>query len=716
MGDSAARGSRSRLNRCGCLSAQPDLRAFLAFPLPFSRIPLIPRIPLISFLDLRGNQSAQQYFRAFCALHAFSFPFPLISLTPLIPLIPRIPLIPLLKLRAKQPAQPDLCAFLAFPLPFSRIPLIPLLKLFAKQSAQQYLRTLCTLPAFTLPLLFPLIPLLPLRDPRAKQSAQQYLRALRALLAFPLPLRAQQSTQSNLHTLCAPEPHRTEESVGGVGGVPLTTLTLLPDNLYKAKCLDGSPPGYYFRPGVGTGANNWLIDLPVGGWCTTVEECAERAGTEFGSTRRWPKVIGGGGAPEGAGAAAASAVADAVYQYTVVRAGGRGEQVGEGGGDKRKERFRCGGRRRVPVFGGECGATGGANSRADGGGRKGSSRGILSTDPRVNPTFHKIVHSPFPIPLVSPSPVQTAAGVRGSSRGILSTDPRVNPTFHNWNLVRFIYCDGGGYAGRVRWKPVNSSLIVYLDGWRISKAIFMDLRTRRGLTSATNIIMSGSSAGGQAVVTLCDQLAEMAPAARTKCLMDSGFFIDSPDRAGVYTFRAMAQRLVGLHLSLGNPRCQRAFPGIESWRCFFPQYALNFVKSPIFVLQSLFDVRALALGNQLPPNIGQATACLGDILKAAPRAGTAIKTRAYRRNRVGVSKLCPAESVAVLNAASDVYTAVQNLMLKKSDLTAFLPGNTQHTYTFNPSWEFVAINGTTVKSAVDAWVEESLRYSRLLAS
>ncbi|CAI5513017.1 unnamed protein product [Closterium sp. Naga37s-1] len=225
-----------------------------------------------------------------------------------------------------------------------------------------------------------------------------------------------------------------------------------------------TPPGYYFRQGVGTGANNWLIDLPVGGWCTTVQECAKRAGTEFGSTRRWPKVLGGGGAA----ASAASAVADAVYQYSV-----------------------------------------------------------------------------------------TAAGARSSSRGILSTDPRVNPTFHNWNLVRFVYCDGGGYAGRVRWKPVNSSLIVYLDGWRISKAIFMDLRTRRGLTSATNIIMSGSSAGGQAVVTLCDQLAEMAPAARTKCLMDSGFFIDSPDRAGVYSFRAMAQRLVGLHQSLGNPRCQR---------------------------------------------------------------------------------------------------------------------------------------------------------------
>ncbi|CAI5981143.1 unnamed protein product [Closterium sp. NIES-64] len=471
-------------------STQPDSRALIAFPFSF---PLIPVIPLIPLLKLCAKQSTQQNLRTLCALPAFAPPL-------------LFPLIPLLDLRAKQSAQQYLRSLLAFPLP-----------LRAQQSTQPNLRTLRTVPAFTLPLLFP-SPIIRLRELRARHSrpspsARRSPRKRTPAPSAPSPPSTSESPAPETPGSGGTGSHRTEESVGGVGGAsPLTTLTLLPDNPYKAKCLDGSPPGYYFRQGVGTGASNWLIDLPVGGWCTTVQECAKRAGTEFGSTRRWPKVLGGGGAA----ASAASAVADAVYQYSVTAAGVRG-----------------------------------------------SSRGILITDPRVNPTFHILVHSPFP----TPPPVSssrnrgrrkgTAAGARSSSRGILSTDPRVNPTFHNWNLVRFVYCDGGGYAGRVRWKPVNSSLIVYLDGWRISKAIFMDLRTRRGLTSATNIIMSGSSAGGQAVVTLCDQLAEMAPAARTKCLMDSGFFIDSPDRAGVYSFRAMAQRLVGLHQSLGNPRCQR---------------------------------------------------------------------------------------------------------------------------------------------------------------
>lgn len=32
-------------------------------------------------------------------------------------------------------------------------------------------------------------------------------------------------------------------------------------------------------------------------------------------------------------------------------------------------------------------------------------------------------------------------------RGIFSSDEAVNPDFYNWNIVAFIYCDGGSFAG-----------------------------------------------------------------------------------------------------------------------------------------------------------------------------------------------------------------------------------------------------------------------------
>ena len=53
-----------------------------------------------------------------------------------------------------------------------------------------------------------------------------------------------------------------------------------------AKCLDGSPPAYYFRPGVGADARKVIVYLEGGGWCypddvqqASGANCAARAKT-----------------------------------------------------------------------------------------------------------------------------------------------------------------------------------------------------------------------------------------------------------------------------------------------------------------------------------------------------------------------------------------------------------------------------------------------------
>lgn len=47
--------------------------------------------------------------------------------------------------------------------------------------------------------------------------------------------------------------------------------------------------GYYVRPGRGTGASTFLVELEGGGWCTSDEDCASRAKSDLGSSRSWPK-------------------------------------------------------------------------------------------------------------------------------------------------------------------------------------------------------------------------------------------------------------------------------------------------------------------------------------------------------------------------------------------------------------------------------------------
>ena len=53
-------------------------------------------------------------------------------------------------------------------------------------------------------------------------------------------------------------------------------LTLLHDavNETGARCLDGSSPGYYFRPGAGANNGSWLLVFQGGGWCRDAADCA----------------------------------------------------------------------------------------------------------------------------------------------------------------------------------------------------------------------------------------------------------------------------------------------------------------------------------------------------------------------------------------------------------------------------------------------------------
>ncbi|BBH06117.1 Pectinacetylesterase family protein [Prunus dulcis] len=66
----------------------------------------------------------------------------------------------------------------------------------------------------------------------------------------------------------------------------LVELTLLQNAKARgALCLDGSAPGYHFKKGFGSGANNWLLHIEGGGWCNTMESCSWRKGTSLGSSK-----------------------------------------------------------------------------------------------------------------------------------------------------------------------------------------------------------------------------------------------------------------------------------------------------------------------------------------------------------------------------------------------------------------------------------------------
>merc|ERR1711865_1241197 len=58
-----------------------------------------------------------------------------------------------------------------------------------------------------------------------------------------------------------------------------------------AKCLDGTPGLYYFRPGTGDGAKKWYIHQEGGGWCESPEACLGRSNTTLGSSSSYSKTV-----------------------------------------------------------------------------------------------------------------------------------------------------------------------------------------------------------------------------------------------------------------------------------------------------------------------------------------------------------------------------------------------------------------------------------------
>ena len=57
---------------------------------------------------------------------------------------------------------------------------------------------------------------------------------------------------------------------------PLQKFTVQQAASRNAVCNDGSPAVYYFRPGTGSGSNDWVLFLGGGGFCHSVESCNRR--------------------------------------------------------------------------------------------------------------------------------------------------------------------------------------------------------------------------------------------------------------------------------------------------------------------------------------------------------------------------------------------------------------------------------------------------------
>lgn len=199
--------------------------------------------------------------------------------------------------------------------------------------------------------------------------------------------------------------------------------------------------------------------------------------------------------------------------------------------------------------------------------------------------------------------------------GILSNQKKYNPDFYTWNRVKIRYCDGSSFTGDV--EAIDPETKVYYRGARAWNAI-MDELMAKGMKNAKTALLAGCSAGGLTAILHCDAFSNLIPGANVKCLSDAGFFINAKDVSGGSHIEQVFAQVVNLHGSAKHlpSSCTSKFSPSQ---CFFPQYAAQGLKTPLFLLNAAYD--SWQVKNTLAPGVadkhGTWKKCKTDINKCS---------------------------------------------------------------------------------------------------
>ncbi|XVF52210.1 hypothetical protein PTKIN_Ptkin05aG0001000 [Pterospermum kingtungense] len=203
--------------------------------------------------------------------------------------------------------------------------------------------------------------------------------------------------------------------------------------------------------------------------------------------------------------------------------------------------------------------------------------------------------------------------------GLLSSQQKSNPDFYNWNRIKVRYCDGSSFTGDVA--TVNPGNGLFFRGNRIWEAIIDDLLAK-GMTNAKNAILSGCSAGGLASILHCDRFRALLPATtRVKCISDAGFFMHAKDVSGGQHIEDFYSQVAKLHGSVKNlPASCTSRMGMRPELCFFPQYVVQTMQTPIFFINAAYD--SWQIKNILAPSAADSgkawKSCKLDLKKCTP--------------------------------------------------------------------------------------------------
>ena len=188
--------------------------------------------------------------------------------------------------------------------------------------------------------------------------------------------------------------------------------------------------------------------------------------------------------------------------------------------------------------------------------------------------------------------------------GKLAQAGTANARLATWNRVFVPYCSQDLWTGQ-RAAASDETYGYFFAGHHILAAVFDALEAAGGLASATDIVLTGESAGGIGVWPNVDYLAGRYPAARVVAAPIAGFyFFADPYRgpghtaSGLADFREAAWPAhFDLWQSFVDEDCAAA---IEPWRCVLANNSFPYVSSHAFVIEAQTDQVVLNAHDWVP--------------------------------------------------------------------------------------------------------------------
>eukprot|EP01062_Namystynia_karyoxenos_P003806 TRINITY_DN11356_c0_g1_i2.p1 TRINITY_DN11356_c0_g1~~TRINITY_DN11356_c0_g1_i2.p1 ORF type:complete len:394 (+),score=84.21 TRINITY_DN11356_c0_g1_i2:69-1184(+) len=204
------------------------------------------------------------------------------------------------------------------------------------------------------------------------------------------------------------------------------------------------------------------------------------------------------------------------------------------------------------------------------------------------------------------------SGVHGSSagwnatmappNGALHSGPDAHPAFANWTKIFVPYCSGDDWTGmedapRNPWNATGATTFTFA-GHLILEAVVSDLIERDALSSATELLFSGCSAGGQGVFYHADWLPARLPGVRVHVNPQAAWFgLQYPTWAmwrdgvlGPSGYPTVPVWLAGIRAfwhegcAAGMQAAGRSLLGCGDMPTLFP-----FISSPVFISENVYD-------------------------------------------------------------------------------------------------------------------------------